>query len=174
MKLMVKWNHPGSYWCFFCPSVEKANFWQQLPDERLRIISKPDLIYVPCRQGHPNDLPRHGHHQSPPTRGHCKHAWGSERVAHQSAHRPVYVWARVHMLCTNLYSVNVYVDACVENGFVGGNLGVLLCAFYAKHVCAVVGVRIKVWKWVQSTTLGQVWEPDYEGWGTHRVQSCYL
>lgn len=46
----------------------------------------------------------------------------------------------MHMLCMNLYSVNVYVDVCVENGFGGGNLGVLLCAFHAKHVCAVVGV----------------------------------
>lgn len=139
---------------FLLSLCEKPHLLLQLPDERLRIISKPDLIYVLCRRGHPNDLPRHGHHQSPPTRGHCKHAWESERVAHQSTHRPVYVWARVHMLCTNLYSVNVYVDVCVENGFVGGNLGVLLCAFYAKHVCADVGVWIKVWKWVQNTTLG--------------------
>lgn len=58
---------------------ERPGFWPRLPDERLRIISEPDLIYVLCRWGHPNDLPRHGRHPSPPTRGHSKHVWGRKR-----------------------------------------------------------------------------------------------
>lgn len=73
-------NRSGTYWCFFCPSVkDPIGFWPRLPDEHLRIISEADLIYVLCRWGHPNDLPRHGRHQSPPTRGHSKHAWERER-----------------------------------------------------------------------------------------------
>lgn len=58
---------------------ERPGFWPRLPDERLRIISEPDLIYVLRRWGHPNDLPQHGRHPSPPTRGHSKHAWGRKR-----------------------------------------------------------------------------------------------
>lgn len=64
---------------FLLSLCERAVFQPRLPDERLRIISEPDLIYVPSRWGHPNDLPRRGRHQSPPTRGHSKHAWERER-----------------------------------------------------------------------------------------------
>lgn len=64
---------------FFCPSEwDPIGLWPSLPDEHLRIISEADLIYALCRWGHPNDLPCHGCHQSPATRGHSEHAWERE------------------------------------------------------------------------------------------------
>lgn len=146
---MVKWNLSGTYWCFFCPFFQDPiGFWPRLPDERLRIISKADLIYVLCRWGHPNDLPRHGRHQSPPTRGHSRHAWERELGGTPNTHRAVYVWAHVHILCTNVCSVNVCVcmNVCTwecDSGFVclimclywvGGILCVFVCVSICQHI----------------------------------------
>lgn len=90
----------GTYWCFFCPSVwDTIRFWPRPPDERQRIISKADLIYVLCRWGHPNDLPHRGHHQSPPTRGYSKHAWEGELVGRPNNPQGcVHMWTSVCML----------------------------------------------------------------------------
>lgn len=83
---------------------ERPSFWPRLPDERLRIISEPDLIYVLCRWGHPNDLPRHGRHPSPPTRGHSKHALGKNAGWHAKAPTGLFMCGHV---CT--YFVETYV-----------------------------------------------------------------
>lgn len=122
LERMVKWNRSGTYWCFFCPSVkDPIGLWLPLPDERLRIISGADLIYVLCRWGHPNDLPLHGRHQSPPTRGHGEHAWERERGG--TPRQPqgcVYMRAREHAL-----------HKC-------GPVNVFVCAWMCARVCVLV------------------------------------
>lgn len=58
---------------FLLSRCGRPGFRLWMPDECVRIISNADLIYAPCRSGHLNDLPRHGCHQSPATRGLNKH-----------------------------------------------------------------------------------------------------
>lgn len=100
---------------FLLSLCERPGFWPRLPDERLRIISKPDLIYVLCRWGHPNDLPRHGHHQSPPTRGQRKHAWERERGGTPKHPQGcLCVGTCAHTLCKCIFRKCLCVYECVD------------------------------------------------------------